>query len=182
MQKPETATLANGCFWCADAVYRQMRGIVQIKSGYTGGKEAHPTYGEVVHGRTQHAEAVQLEFDTKVISFREILLVFFATHDPTSLNRQGYDTGAHYRSVIFFHSSKQREIAQALIDELNRSTFEGKIVTTLEAAGPFYEAENMHQDFYHQHREVPYCQIIIDPKIAKLRQLFADKLKPKPLS
>lgn len=178
MKNLETATLANGCFWCADAVYRQLEGIENVKSGFTGGNVKRPAYREVVRELTGHAEAVQITYNPEIISYREILTVFFTTHDPTTLNRQGYDVGTHYRSVIFYHSEEQKITAQAVIKELNETTFDGKIVTQITGAKPFYEAETIHQDFYNQNREVPYCEIIIDPKIQKLRKHFSDKLKP----
>jgi len=177
MKTLETATFANGCFWCADAVFRKIEGIENVRSGFTGGTIKNPAYREVVRGLTKHVEAVQLQFDPQKISYREIVLIFFTTHDPTSLNRQGYDAGAHYRSVIFYHSGEQKTIAEKLTAELNKDVFDGKIVTEIEPASPFYEAKEMHQDFYNNHREVPYCKIIIDPKINKLRRFFKDKMK-----
>lgn len=176
MPNKEIATLANGCFWCADAVYRQVKGVLEVKSGFTGGTIKNPAYREVVRELTGHAEAVQLTFDPAVISYREILLIFFTIHDPTSLNRQGYDVGSHYRSVIFYHNEKQKQIAEEIIDELNRSTFDHKIVTEINKAQEFYEAEEYHQDFYRRNTTYPYCQVIINPKLNKLRQHFADKL------
>ncbi len=175
-KKTEIATLANGCFWCADAVYRQVQGITTIASGFTGGTVKNPGYREVVRELTGHAEAVQLTFDPEIISFRDILLIFFTTHDPTHLNRQGYDVGTHYRSAIFYHSEKQKKIAEEVIDTLNQSTFDHKIVTKICRAGAFYKAEEDHQDFYRKNTTYPYCQIIINPKLNRLRQHFADKL------
>lgn len=172
-----TATLANGCFWCADAVYHHVKGVRTVKSGFTGGQIKNPAYREVVQGLTGHAEAVQLTYDSEKISYRDILMIFFTTHDPTSLNRQGHDVGEHYRSTIFYHSEQQRKTAQELIKELNHSTFNNAIVTELIEASAFYEAEKIHQDFYNQHSEAPYCQLVIDPKLEKLRQNFADKIK-----
>ncbi len=177
MKSTEIATFAGGCFWCADAVFRRIRGIETIISGFTGGEIKNPAYREVVQGLTKHAEAVQLEFDPEQISFRELLLIFFATHDPTALNRQGHDIGAHYRSAIFYHSDTQKNSAEEVIQLLNDSVYSQKIVTQLKPATPFYPAETIHQDFYDRNREVPYCKIVIDPKIDKLRQQFADKLR-----
>lgn len=174
----KTATLANGCFWCADAVFRQVKGIKEVKSGFTGGNIKNPAYREVVRELTGHAEAIQLTYNTNVISYKDILLIFFTTHDPTSLNRQGYDVGTHYRSAIFYHDEKQKAAAEETIEQLNESTFEHKIVTEIKPATAFYEAESYHQDFYRRNTEYPYCQVIINPKIQKLRRYFADKIKP----
>lgn len=179
MKTLETATLANGCFWCSDAVYRKVKGIESVRSGFTGGFVKNPGYQEVVRELTGHAEAVQLKFDPEQISYREILLIFFTTHDPTSLNRQGYDVGTHYRSAVFYHSDEQKQIADQLIDELNKSAFNNNIVTEVKPASEFYEAEEPHQDFYNRNTEVPYCQVVINPKLAKLRKNFADKIKPE---
>lgn len=176
MENLKTATFANGCFWCADTVFRQLKGIASVKSGYTGGAIENPDYRQVIQGHTGHAEAIQITYNPAIINYGELLLVFFTTHDPTSLNRQGYDVGTQYRSEIFYHTQEQKIMAEKVIEELNQSTFDHKIVTKLSEAVPFYEAENFHQDFYNLHNEVPYCQIIIDPKLEKLRQYFADKL------
>lgn len=177
MKNYKTATLANGCFWCADAVYRNVEGIKEVKSGFTGGTIKNPAYREVVHGLTNHAEAIQLLYDSNIISYHDILLIFFTTHDPTTLNRQGYDVGRHYRSAIFYHTQKQKETAEQLIKELNASTFEERIVTEITEAKEFYEAEQAHQDFYNRNPEAQYCQVIINPKLQKLRERFADKIK-----
>lgn len=177
MKKLATATLANGCFWCADAVYRKVKGVKSVVSGFTGGTIKNPAYREVVHELTDHAEAIQLTYNPEEISYEDLLLIFFTTHDPTTLNRQGYDVGTHYRSVIFYHTKAQKKTAENVIGKLNASTFNNKIVTTIEKAGDFYKAEKEHQDFYNKRPDVPYCQVIIDPKINALRQKFADKLK-----
>lgn len=177
-QDPAVATLANGCFWCADAVFRKLKGVLSVKSGYTGGAEENANYHDVVQGHTRHAEAIQLTFNPEILSYRDVLAVFFTTHDPTTLNRQGHDRGTQYRSVIFYHNDAQRQTAQTVIDDLNRTTFTDNIVTTLEPAQPFYAAEIMHQDFYNNYTQVPYCQLVINPKLQKLRQHFSDKLKP----
>src|SRR5699024_8240365 len=177
MKSMETATLANGCFWCADAVFRNVKGINSVKSGYTGGHIKNPAYREVVNELTGHAEAVQLIFNPEKISFKEILMIFFTTHDPTTLNRQGYDVGTQYRSVIFYENPTQKEIAEEVIKELNSTTFDGKIVTKIEKAKTFYEAEEIHQDFYNRNTEFPYCQVIINPKLEKLKQGFKHLLK-----
>lgn len=177
MAQTETATLANGCFWCSDAVFRQVKGIHTVLSGFTGGTIKNPAYQEVVRELTGHAEAVQIKFDPAAITYREILLIFFTTHDPTSLNRQGYDVGTHYRSAIFYHNEKQKEIAENLIKELDETTFSHQIKTELVEAGDFYEAEKQHQNFYEKNTDYPYCRVVINPKLNTLRRYFADKLK-----
>lgn len=177
MEKLEKATLAGGCFWCTDAVFKNVKGVLAIKSGFTGGKIKNPAYREVVQGLTEHVEAIELLFDPQQISYRDILLIFFATHDPTSFDRQGYDAGSHYRSVVFYHNADQKITVEDVIDKLNKSTYDEKIVTQIKEASSFYEAELVHQDFYNQHTDVPYCQVVINPKLGKLRRLFADKLK-----
>ena len=172
------ATLAGGCFWCTEAVFQRLEGVEEVRSGFTGGTIKNPPYREVISGRTGHAEAIQLLFDPEKISYREILLVFFATHDPTTLNRQQNDVGTQYRSAVFYHDEQQREMAREVIELLEaQGVFNDPIVTEVTEAAVFYEAEQEHQDFYNQHREQPYCQYIIDPKITKLNRLFSDKLK-----
>ncbi|MAN27115.1 MULTISPECIES: peptide-methionine (S)-S-oxide reductase MsrA [Mesonia] len=173
----KTATFANGCFWCTEAVFQRLEGVSDIISGFTGGKIKNPPYREVVQGRTGHAEAIQLKYNPKVISYKELLMVFFTTHDPTTLNRQGNDVGTQYRSAIFFHDQEQQHTAQEVIEYLNKEAFDGKIVTEITAASAFYSAEIEHQNFYNNHPAQPYCQIIIDPKIKKLKSYFSDKLK-----
>lgn len=172
------ATLAGGCFWCTEAVFQRLEGVENVRSGFTGGTIKNPPYREVISGRTGHAEAIQILFDPEKINYREILLIFFATHDPTTLNRQQNDVGTQYRSAIFYHDEEQKEVAEKVIDLLEREkAFEDPIVTEVTEASAFYEAEQEHQDFYNRHREQPYCQYIIDPKITKLNKLFSDKLK-----
>lgn len=173
----KTATFANGCFWCTEAVFQRLEGVSDIVSGFTGGNIKNPPYREVVQGRTGHAEAIQLQYDETLISYEELLLVFFTTHDPTTLNRQGNDVGTQYRSAIFYHSEEQKTIAEKVINRLNEEVFNGKIVTEITQASPFYPAEFEHQNFYNDHRTQPYCQYIIDPKIKKLKEVFAHKLK-----
>lgn len=171
------ATLANGCFWCTEAVFQRLRGILNVVSGFTGGTIKNPPYREVVMGRTGHAEAIQVEFDDEMISYKTILEVFFSTHDPTTLNRQGYDVGTQYRSAIFYHSEEQKTIAENLIDSLNQHVFvEKPIVTEVTRASEFYQAEEDHQNFYNNNTEFRYCQLIIDPKIKHLRENFAHLL------
>ncbi|MDN3594285.1 peptide-methionine (S)-S-oxide reductase MsrA [Zunongwangia endophytica] len=178
MKNEELATLAAGCFWCTEAVFQRLEGVSDVKSGFTGGFIKNPPYREVVTGRTGHAEGIQFTFDPEIISFQELLLIFFSTHDPTTLNRQQNDKGTQYRSAIFYHSEAQKRIAEQVIAELeNQEVFQDPIVTEVTEASAFYEAEAEHYDFYNQNREQPYCQYIIDPKIKKLNALFAEKLK-----
>lgn len=172
------AILAGGCFWCTEAVFQRLEGVEKITPGFTGGMIKNPPYREVVGGRTGHAEGIELHYDPAEIDFRELLLVFFATHDPTTLNRQQNDVGTQYRSAIFYLDEEQKEIAQEVIALLEQQkVFENPIVTEVTEASAFYEAEEEHRDFYNRHREQPYCQYIIDPKIEKLKKLFSDKLK-----
>jgi peptide-methionine (S)-S-oxide reductase len=178
-KKLETATLASGCFWCTEAVFKIVKGVEQIDPGYTGGTMPNPSYEEVSSGRTGHVEAVQLTFDPTVISFKEILAIFFATHDPTTMNRQGPDVGTQYNSVIFYHSEAQKNTAMALVDELNKEGIWDKpIVTRVVPAQTFYKAETYHKDYYTKHPESAYCQQVITPKIMKLQQRYYSKLKP----
>jgi len=174
----ETATLAGGCFWCLDAVYTELRGIERVVSGYTGGHLANPSYEQVCSGRTGHAEAVQITYDPSTISYRELLEVFFTIHDPTTLNRQGADVGTQYRSAIFYHSPKQQQTAQAVIDETNRSGIWGKpVVTQLVPLEAFFPAEEYHQNYFARNPYQPYCQVVIAPKVAKVRQKYLAQLK-----
>lgn len=175
----EVVTLASGCFWCTEAVFKIVKGVEQVESGYTGGSKPNPTYEEVSSGRTGHVEAVQIKFDPAVISFREILEIFFATHDPTTLNRQGPDIGTQYNSVIFYENEMQKTVALALIDELNKeSIWDKPIITKVVSATTFYRAEEYHKDYYARHRDSAYCQQVITPKILKLQQRYFSKLKP----
>ena len=177
----EAATLGGGCFWCLEAVFELLEGVERVESGYAGGSEPNPTYEQVCAGVTGHAEVVQVTFDPDVIGFREILEIFFATHDPTTLNRQGPDTGTQYRSVIFYHSEKQKETAQALIVEIEKSgVFPGAIVTEVAALEEFFPAEAYHQEYFRNNPNQPYCSFLIDPKVAKFRQQFTDRLKTAP--
>ena len=172
------ATLGGGCFWCMEAVFDQVRGVEKVRSGYSGGSIANPTYGQVSTGDTGHAEVVQMIYDPTVISFRDILNIFFITHDPTTPNRQGADVGTQYRSIIFYHSEEQKAIAEQVIAEFNsEKIFGSPIVTKLEPFMAFYAAEDYHNDYFTRHPEQPYCQIVISPKVAKLRKKFKDKLK-----
>jgi peptide-methionine (S)-S-oxide reductase len=174
----ELATLASGCFWCVEAVFNRLRGVTKVVSGYLGGLTANPTYQEVSRGSTGHAEAVQLEFDPEVISYRELLEIFFAFHDPTTENRQGADIGTQYRSAIFTHTADQERIAGEVIAELEAArVFPDPIVTEVAPAGTFYPAEPYHQDYYAKNPTKGYCVAVIGPKVGKLRQKYADRLK-----
>jgi len=177
-KKLETATLGGGCFWCLEAVFEQLRGVERVESGYTGGTVANPTYRQVCNGNTGHAEVVQVTFDPAVVSYRDILDVFFATHDPTTLNRQGPDVGTQYRSAIFYHSPEQKRVAEVRIAELNAAGIWGApIVTQVVPLPAFYKAEDYHQEYFCQNPGQPYCQVVVAPKVAKFRKQFADKLK-----
>lgn len=174
----EVATLAGGCFWCTEAVFERLEGVKNVISGFTGGTIKNPAYREIITGRTGHAEAVEIHFNREMISFEELLYVFFSIHDPTTLNRQQYDVGTQYRSAIFYHSEEQKETALKVIEGLEKEhVFDVPIVTELTAATTFYHAEPEHKEYYSRHREQQYCQVIIDPKIKKLEKLFSDKLK-----
>jgi peptide-methionine (S)-S-oxide reductase len=174
----ETATLANGCFWCTEAIFQRLKGVVSVKSGYTGGHLNNPSYSDVITGTTGHAEAIEIKFNPKIISFQEIVDVFFSTHDPTTLNRQGYDVGNQYRSAIFYHSEKQKEIAEKFIFELTKAqVFDNKIVTQIVPFSTFYAAENYHQDYYNNNKNQGYCLAVINPKLKKFIKKYKAKLK-----
>lgn len=174
----EIATLGGGCFWCLDAVFRQLRGVEKVESGYAGGSMKHPTYRDVCSGTTGHAEVVQITFDPSVISYRDVLGVFFTIHDPTTVNRQGADVGTQYRSVIFYDSEEQRATAAQVIAELDREkVWHAPIVTEVAALPAYYPGETYHQDYYSQNSEQGYCQVVIAPKVAKARKTYMDRLK-----
>lgn len=174
----EIATLASGCFWCTEAIFDRLKGVKSVVPGYSGGKTDNPSYNEVCTGRTGHAEAAQIEFDPNVISFEKLLEVFWHTHDPTTLNRQGNDVGTQYRSAIFYHDEKQREIADRSKRELeNRGVYKDPIVTEITPLKKFYVAEDYHKKYYDQNQDVPYCKFVIDPKIHKLLNLYGTDLK-----
>jgi len=174
----ETATFGNGCFWCTEAIFKSLKGVETVESGYAGGHVKNPTYREVCTGETGHAEVIQITFDPAVISFRELLEVFWETHDPTTLNRQGADVGTQYRSAIFYHSPQQKEIAEKYKAELNKeNVFNKPVVTEITPFDKFYKAENYHQDYYNNNSSQGYCQIVIVPKLEKFRKVFKDKLK-----
>lgn len=178
MNEHEIATLAGGCFWCLEAVFEQLTGVQKVESGYAGGHVANPTYRQVCSGNTGHAEAVRLTFDPQVVSYRDLLGVFFTIHDPTTLNRQGADVGTQYRSAIFYHTPEQKATAEQVIAEL---TAEGlwprPIVTEVTPAVEFFIAEDYHQEYYRNNQYQPYCQVVIAPKVAKFRQLYLSRLK-----
>jgi peptide-methionine (S)-S-oxide reductase len=177
-KRTEVATLGGGCFWCTEAVFTQLRGVEKVESGYSGGKLEHPSYEQVSTGTTGHAEVVQITFDPDVISFEEILEIFFSTHDPTTMNRQGPDVGLQYRSVIFYHDDQQRTVAEQVIRKLTEEkVFDAPIVTQVEPFKTFYPAEDYHKDYFKRHPEQSYCRFVIAPKIAKLQKLYLSKLK-----
>jgi peptide-methionine (S)-S-oxide reductase len=174
----EIATLAGGCFWCLETVYDQTKGVASVESGYMGGKNADPTYEQVCSGRTGHAEVVQITFDPAVISFRELLEMFFVIHDPTTLNRQGNDAGTQYRSAIFTHSPEQKQTAEAVIAAFTKDrVYENPIVTEVAPATTFYVAEAYHQEYFARNPSQGYCTYVVGPKVAKFRKQFAAKLK-----
>jgi peptide-methionine (S)-S-oxide reductase len=176
----EKATLGGGCFWCTEAVYLQLNGVVDVKPGYSGGHVKNPTYKEVCNETTGHAEVVQITFDPEIVSFSEILEVFFVTHDPTSLNRQGNDVGTQYRSAIFYHSEKQKHTALEIIKGLEKEKAYNKpIVTEVTAFDIFYVAEDYHINYFARNKNQPYCQYVVAPKVEKFKKVFKDKMKVK---
>lgn len=176
--KTETATLAGGCFWCTEAVFKRLRGVISVTPGYIGGEVAQPTYEQVCSGTTGHAEAIQIRFDPTVIPYKTLLDVFWEIHDPTTLDRQGNDVGSQYRSAIFYHNEEQKVAAEAAIATLEDSgRFEDPVVTEVTAAGEFYPAETYHRDYYDSNRSNGYCRVVIDPKIKKLFEKFGDKVE-----
>jgi len=178
MPKTETAILGGGCFWCVEAAINQLQGVQSVVSGYMGGRIANPRYEQVCSGRTGHAEVAQVTFDPETISYDDLLHVFFTLHDPTTLNRQGNDVGEQYRSVIFYVDEEQHQTAQKVIAELTKErVFSKPIVTTVEPASTFYPAENYHQDYYANNPYQPYCLAVVSPKVKKIREKFAQRLK-----
>lgn len=174
----ETATFGGGCFWCLDEVFRQLLGVRHVISGYAGGATRNPSYRQVCSGETGHAEVVQVEFDPMEISYRDLLAVFFTVHDPTTPDRQGADHGTQYRSIILYHDEEQRETAEQVIADLGEDgTWENPIVTQLVPAGDFWRAEESHQGYYRRNPNQPYCQIVIAPKVAKLRRTHLERLR-----
>ncbi len=176
----EKATLGGGCFWCTEAVYLQLNGVVDVKPGYSGGHVKNPSYKEVCNETTGHAEVVQITFDPEIVSFSEILEVFFVTHDPTSLNRQGNDVGTQYRSAILYHSEKQKQTALEIIKELEKEkAYDKPIVTEVTAFSAFYVAEDYHINYFARNKNQPYCQYVVAPKVEKFKKVFKDKMKVK---
>jgi peptide-methionine (S)-S-oxide reductase len=173
----EFATLGGGCFWCLEAVFEELQGVVDVESGYAGGHVANPTYRQVCEGITGHAEVVRIEFDPKVIGYREILEVFFAVHDPTTLNRQGGDVGEQYRSVIFYQSKEQEQVANEVIREAQEG-HDDEIVTQLLPAGEYWRAETYHQEYFRHNPAQGYCMMVVSPKVEKFRRTFAARRKP----
>lgn len=178
LEKKEVATLAGGCFWCVEAIFQQLEGVLKVESGYAGGKVKNPTYKQVCEGETGHAEVIQIIFDLDKITFKQLLEVFFKTHDPTTLNRQGADEGTQYRSSVFYHSQEQKETAAKIIKELDTSgAYSNKIVTLLEPISDFYVAEDYHQNYFIQNGHNPYCNMVVRPKVEKFMTIFKDKIK-----
>ena len=178
IQKREMAIFGGGCFWCTEAVFKMLRGVISVEPGYTGGKVKNPTYEEVSGGETGHVEVVRVEYDPEQIKYRDLMTVFFASHDPTTINRQGNDVGTQYRSVIFYTNPEQQKQAIAFIAELNSSSEDGhKIVTQVEPLGEYYSAESYHKDYFTNHKDVAYCQLVINPKLDKVQAEFAELLK-----
>lgn len=180
MSNLDTATFGNGCFWCTEAIFQNVEGVEKVESGYSGGQIDNPTYKQVCTGETGHAEVLQIYFDPKKITFDELLEIFWKTHDPTTLNRQGNDVGTQYRSVVFYHNEEQKKLAEKYKAELNASgAYSKPIVTEISPFSKFYIAENYHQDYYNQNGEQPYCYFVIKPKVEKFEKVFKNKLKKK---
>jgi peptide-methionine (S)-S-oxide reductase len=174
----EIATLGAGCFWCVEAIYQRLEGVEKVESGYSGGSVKNPTYEQVCTGRTGHAEVIQVTFDPKKLSYKELLEVFFKTHDPTTLNRQGADLGTQYRSAIFYHSEDQKSAAEQVRKEMEAAkVWDDPIVTEISPFSVFYKAEEYHQNYYNQNSSQPYCMMVINPKLSKFRKEFSNKLK-----
>jgi len=177
-EKLETAILGNGCFWCTEAVFQLLKGVISVKSGYCGGSTANPDYKSVCTGLTGHAECLEIKYNPDLISFEDLLEVFWKTHDPTTLNRQGNDVGTQYRSVVFYINDTQKQIARDYMEQLDKSgLFEHPIVTTLEPFSTFYPAENYHNNYFNENGSAPYCKFIVRPKVEKFKKSFTDKLQ-----
>ena len=182
MNSYEKATLAGGCFWCLEAVFDELKGVVSVESGYSGGHVADPSYRAVCTGMTGHAEVVQVTFDPQVLSFADLLRVFFTIHDPTTMNRQGGDVGTQYRSAIFYHSDEQKRVAEEIIKEVDESQVWGRpVVTEVTPFDKFYIAEDYHQEYYASNPNQPYCRVVIEPKVVKFRKHYMDRLKKQPV-
>jgi peptide-methionine (S)-S-oxide reductase len=178
MQDKQVATFGGGCFWCTEAIFADLKGVEKVESGYAGGTVANPSYELVCTGTTGHAETVQITFDPKVISYRDLLHIFFTVHDPTTLNRQGGDVGTQYRSVIFYHDEEQKKVAEEVMKEVTaQKIWDAPLVTELVAAKPFYKAEDYHQQYFANNPNQGYCRIVIAPKVAKFREHYREKLK-----
>lgn len=178
MANKEIATLGGGCFWCIEAVFDDLKGVDSVESGYSGGSVANPTYEQVCAGKTGHAESVQIAFDPQIISYQDILRIFFTVHNPTTLNRQGNDVGTQYRSVIFYRDDEQKRIAESIMKEIeSKKIWDDPIVTELSAFKEFFKAETYHQEYFANNPGQPYCQIVIAPKVAKFRKMYHDRLK-----
>ena len=174
----EIAVFGGGCFWCTEAVFKMLKGVISVDPGYSGGTEVNPTYDDVARGMTGHTECVRVEYDPNTVKFRDLLTVFFGSHDPTSLNRQDYDTGTQYRSAIFYTTPEQKQVTEDFIKEINDSNPNGKkIVTEVVPLDVFYVAENYHKDYFERNKDAPYCEIIINPKLEKVVRQFAGLLK-----
>lgn len=176
-QNLQLATLGGGCFWCLEAIFQELKGVVKVESGYSGGHVPNPTYRQVCTGNTGHAEVVQITFDPSVISYETLLKVFFTTHDPTTLNRQGADVGTQYRSVIFYHDETQKAIAEQVVNEFASQVWDDPIVTEISPFTAFYKAEQYHQNYYRNNPEQAYCRVVINPKLEKFRKMYAELLK-----
>ena len=176
--KLDTATFGAGCFWCVEAVYQNLKGVETVESGYVGGKISNPTYKEVCSGLTGHAEVCRITYDPKVVTYKELLEVFWKVHDPTTLNQQGNDRGTQYRSVVFYYNDEQRKEAEFYKAELDKSgAYNGKIVTEISPMAPFYKAEDYHQNYFNQNGDQPYCVFVVKPKVDKFKKAFAGKVK-----
>lgn len=176
--KLAVATFANGCFWCTEAIFQQLKGVESVLPGYTGGAVKNPSYREVCTGTTGHAEALQIKYDPAIISYRELLDIFFYTHDPTTLNRQGADVGTQYRSAIFYHNASQKAEAEKIIDQLTaEGVYDSPIVTEVTAIDVFYEAEDYHKNYYNNNKEQGYCRAVINPKLDKFMKKYGAKVK-----
>lgn len=174
----EKATLAGGCFWCTEAIFKRLKGVESVISGYSGGNTENPTYEQVCSGKTGHAETIQIDFDPKIISYKTLLEVFFKLHNPTTLNQQGNDIGTQYRSAIFYHDSAQKEIAEKIKEEIEKSGYyPDKLVTEITPFDKFWQAEGYHKNYYDRNQDAPYCQYVIDPKIQKLYKEFGNEVK-----
>ena len=172
------AVFGGGCFWCTEAVFKMLKGVIAVEPGYAGGTTVNPTYEQVSSGRTGHAEVIHIEYDPSLVKYETLLTVFFATHDPTTLNRQGNDVGTQYRSIVLYSDEEQKAAAEKMIADINASSREGApVVTTVEPLGAFYVAEDYHKNYFATHKDEPYCQIVINPKVAKVKKQFAELLK-----